>query len=227
MASSSGVPGIIWARMEVPATNILLSHVNITASKSFDIYNVAGIQFVDSQITVPSSKTSFLLFNAQLIVSNSVPTNTLFTFDGLTTNGFGNTLTFYNAQASLKNTNAFDNGPLTIGASTFIVSNNLTLFPSTILNYALGTNAATIAVKGNLVLGGTNNISAGPGFGGGTYTLMTYTGTLSGNKPVLAVTPAGFTYALDTNTLGQVNLIVTPPPPGIPTNLTALGSQSF
>src|ERR1035437_3994977 len=40
--ASGGVPGIIWARMEVPATNILLNHVNITASKPFDVYNARG-----------------------------------------------------------------------------------------------------------------------------------------------------------------------------------------
>src|ERR1039458_7482863 len=32
--AGGGVPGIIWASMELPATNILLSYVNITASKS-------------------------------------------------------------------------------------------------------------------------------------------------------------------------------------------------
>ena len=48
-----------------------------------------------------------------------------------------------------------------------------------------GTNPVTVAVVGNLSLGGTNNLSAGPGFTNGTYTLLTYTGTLGGNLPVL------------------------------------------
>lgn len=75
------------------------------------------------------------------------------------------------------------------------------------------------------MLGGTNNISAGPGFTNGTYTLMTYTGTLTGALPTLGTTPAGYTYALNTNTAGQVNLVITPFPPGIPANLTALGTN--
>jgi polygalacturonase len=223
---NGGVPGIIWARMEVPATNIFLSHVNITGSKSFDVYSAAGFQFVDSKVNVPSSMPSFQLFNAQITVSNSVPTNTLFTFDGLTTNVpgsklNGSALTLYNAQGSLQNTNVFDDGPLTIGASTLTISNNLTLFPTTALNYTLGTNTTKVAVVGNLALGGIINITNGNGFAGGTYTLLTYTGTLSGSVPTLGAKPAGFTYSFDTSTLGQVNLIVTPPTPEVPANLVA------
>jgi len=54
---------------------------------------------------------------------------------------------------------------------------------------------------------------------------MTYTGTLNGSLPVLGVTPSGYIFALNTNAAGLVKLIVTPPPPGIPTNLTALGTN--
>ena len=157
--ASGGVPGIIWARMEVPATNILLSHVNITASQPFDVYNARGFQFADSKIIVPSGTTTFLLYNAQVIITNSAPTNTLFTFDGLTTNGYGNSLAFYNAQASLKNTNVLDDGPLTIADSILTISNNFMLFPSTVLNYTLDSNTDRVAVAGNLALGGTINVT--------------------------------------------------------------------
>jgi polygalacturonase len=227
--TGSAVPGIIWARMEVPATNILFSHVNISGpssgQKSFDVYSARGIQFNDCQITPPAGNPTFLLYNAQVTVSNSVPTNTLFTFDGLTTNGYGNTMTFYNAQASLQNTNVLDDGPLTVNASTLTVSNDLVLFPSTVLNYALGTNATKVAVVGNLSLGGTNNISAGAGFTNGTYTLLTYTGTLSGSVPTLGVKPSGYNYAYDTSTAGQIKLVVTQPAPSAPTNLVASGTN--
>ena len=112
---------------------------------------------------------------------------------------------------TLKNTNAIAlNSSVTLGASTFVISNNLTLFPSNSFNFILGTNAATIVVKGNLVLGGTNSIVAGNGFTNGTYTLLTYTGNLSGNLPVLGAEPAGFNYSFDTNTIGKVNLVVAP-----------------
>jgi polygalacturonase len=223
--ASGGVPGIIWASMELPATNILLSHVNITASKSFDVYNARDFQFADSKITVPSGTTTFLLYNAQLIITNSVFTTNLVTLDGLTTNGYGNSLAFYNARTSLKNTNVFDDGPLTMADSTLTVSNNFMLFPSTVLNFTLDPNTNRVAVMGNLALGGTINLTNGPGFGAGTNTLLTYTGTLSGNLPTLGSTPAGYNYAFDTNTAGQVNLVVTLPAPSAPTNLTAAGTN--
>jgi polygalacturonase len=228
--SGSGVPGIIWARMEVPATNIVFNHVNISGPQPFDVYNAGGVQFIDCQITNTGGGDTFELFNALVTVSNSVPTNTLFSFDGLSTNVpgsalNGSTLAFYNAQASMKNTNLFDDGPLTLSASTLTVSNNLTLFPTTTLNYVLGTNATTLAVTGSLTLGGTNNISAGGGFTNRTYTLMTHSGALDGSLPMLGSVPAGYNYSIKTNIAGQVNLVVTLPAPAAPTNLTATATN--
>jgi len=222
-----GVPGIIWARMEVPASNILLSHVNITASKSFDVYSARGCQFADSKIMVTNSNNTFLLYNAELIVTNSEFATNLVTLDGLTTNGYGNSLAFYNARASLINTNALDDGPLTMADSLFIVSNSFTLFPGTVLNFALDPNTNRVAVVGNLALGGTINLTNGPGFGTGTNVLLTYTGNLSGTLPTIGTTPSGFgyTYNFDTNTAGQVKLIVTLPAPPAPTNFTATGTN--
>jgi polygalacturonase len=232
--SVSGFPvGIIWARTEMPATNIVFNKFNVTGDRNFCLYNVNGARFIDCNIKVSPTSNTFALFNAQFTITNSAPTNTLFTFNGLTTNVVtsggvvtnvpGNSFAFYNAQASLKNTNAIaDNATLALSASTFIVSNNLTLFPTNVLDFTLGTNAATVAVVGNLTLGGTNTISAGGGFTNGTYTLMTYTGTLGGSPPVLGSLPAGYNYAFDTSTAGQVNLIVTLL---APTNLVATGSN--
>lgn len=220
--SVSGYPiGLIWARTEMPATNIVFDKVKISGDRNFCLYNVAGAQFIDCNFTNSPGTSIFALFNAQAIMTNSTLPGRLFTFDGLTTNGYGNSLAFYNAQGSLKNTNAFGAGPLMLSASTFTVSNDLTLSPTTVLNYVLSTNAATIAVKGNLTLGGTNNIVAGSGFGVGTYTLITYTGALSGTLPALGTIPAGDLYSFDTNTAGEVKLVVTAPAPAAPTNLLA------
>ena len=212
----------------MPATNIVFNKVNITGDRSFDLYNVSGAQFIDCNLKVSAGQTTFELFDAQAVITNSASTNTLFLFDGLVTNGYGNSFAFYNALASLKNTNVFDDGPLTLSASTLTVSNSLTLFPTTMLNYTLGTNAARLAVVGSLALGGTNNISAGPGFTNGTYTLMTYTGTLTGAVPALGSVPTGYTGSFATNTTGQVNLLVSstaPQPPAPPTNLVAMASN--
>ncbi len=220
--SVSGYPiGIIWARTEMPATNIVFNRVNVTGNRSFDLYNVRGAKFIDCNLTPSATSNTFAIFNAQVIITNSAPTNTLFSFDGLTTNGYGNSLAFYNAQGSLKNTNAFDDGPLTLAASTFAVSNDLTLFPTTLLNFTLGTNATQVAVAGNLSLGGTNNIFAGPGFTNGTYSLMTYAGALNGSLPALGSAPTNFTYNFDTNTAGIVKLIVAGLAPPAPANLSA------
>ena len=229
--SVSGYPiGIVWARTEMPATNIVFNKVNVTGNRSFDLYNVNGAQFIDCNLKPSAASNTFALFNAQVIITNSTPTNTLFSFSGLVTNGYGNSYAFYNALGSLSNTNAFDDGPLTLSASTLTVSNNLTLFPTTALNYVLGSNAATLAVKGNLTLGGTNHFSAGSGFGLGTNILMTYTGSLNGVLPVISSVPYAYTFAYDTSAAGLVRLIVTTnllAVPLAPTNLVATATNQL
>jgi hypothetical protein len=229
--SVSGYPvGIIWARTEMPATNIVFNKINVTGNRNFCLYNVSGARFIDSQITVSATSNTFALFHAQIIITNSSPAASLVTFDGLTTNGYGNSFAFYNTQAWLKNTNVFDDGPLTIGGSKLTVSNNLTLFPTTIFNYLLGTNAATVSVISNLTLGGTLNITNGGGFTNGTYKLLTYAGNLKGGLPALGK-PATLSYlcSFDTNTPGQVNLLVQTPPSPVFTAgfLSTNGSFSF
>jgi len=218
--SVSGYPiGIIWARTEMPATNIVFNKVNLTGDESFDVYNVSGAQFIDCNLKTSAGQSSILLYNATAIITNSAPTNTLFTFDGLTTNGYGNTLQFYNALGTLKNTNALDGSPLTLSASTFTVSNNLALHPPTILNFTLGTNTTRLAIVGNLALGGTNNIYAGAGFTNGTYTLATMTGTESGTLPVLGASPANYNCSLFLGSAApflMLNVALLPP-----TNLVA------
>jgi len=224
--SVSGYPiGIIWARTEMPATNIVFNQVNIAGDRSFDLYNVSGAQFINCNLKPSATSNTFAVYHAQVILTNSAPTNTLFTFNGLTTNGYGNGFAFFNSQASLMNTNVLDDGPLTLSASTLTVSNNLMLFPTTALNYTLGTNLAQLAVIGNLTLGGTNYISAGSGFTNGVYPLMTYTGTLSGSPPVLGAAPPGYNYFFNTATTGLVNLVVTWPAPAAPTNFSATASN--
>jgi hypothetical protein len=207
----SGFPaGIIWARPEMPATNITFMRCNLSASKSFDVYSACGVRLVDPQINVPGTVTSFLLYNSQFMVTNSTPVGN-FTIDGLATNSTVNGLALINAQASLKNTNVFDGGPLALNASTLTVSNHLNLGGSAQINFTLGTNAATITVRSNLVLGGTINLAAGAGFTNGFYTLFAYGNGLNWASPTLGTTPGGnYTYSLNTNAVGQVRLSVQP-----------------
>jgi DNA-binding beta-propeller fold protein YncE len=171
--------GMIWARTEMPATNIILSKLNITASGSypnFEIYNAQQVQILDSQFHLGAgAATNFWLFNANVTLSD---------------------------------TNTLGAGSLTMADSLLTVSNDLTLQPTTVLNYTLDLNTNCVGVMGNLALGGTINVTSGTGFGPGTNTLLTYTGTMSGSA-TLGSTPGGpFTYTLDTSVAGQVNLVV-------------------
>jgi uncharacterized protein YccT (UPF0319 family) len=199
LTATAGQPGMIWARLELPATNILLSKLNITAAGSFDLYNVNNVQIVDSQITNTSGNPTFALCNAQAIFSNSVSGASTITLIG---DDNTNSLAFYNAPASCSDAALFDANPITLAGSLLSDTTSLTLPSSTPVNFTLGTNAATVNVTGNLTLNSTLNIASGGGFAAGNYTLFTYTGTESG-QAVLGSTPAGFpgfNYSLSTNT---------------------------
>jgi len=93
---------------------------------------------------------------------------------------------------------------------TLTISNSLTLNVSSISSFGLGTNSDRVAVKGNLTLGGTLNVTNLDGFVAGTNTLFTYTGTLSGSL-AFGNMPAGYKFILATNVAGLVNLIVAKP----------------
>ncbi len=221
-SQSGRAAGLIWGLPESSITNVTLINVHLTDTRTFGIYDAKNVQIIDSTHTVSAGVNQYSFFNSDVTFSNSTPSSSIVTLDGATTNSIPNSFAFFNSTMTLKNTNALGfNSSVTLSASTFTISNNLALTPSNALSFVLGTNAATIAVIGNLAFGGTNNIIAGDGFTNGTYTLMTYTGTLSGNSPTLGATPPGYNYTIDTSTAGQVNLIVTPPGPAAPLGLIA------
>ena len=208
VTASGTQPGMIWSRTEWPATNIVLSKLNITSTdgaagdSAFAIYNARGVQVVDPQMHVVGSKT-FELFNSQVTFSNSTTGASSITLDGTAVT---NLLALYNQSASLTDGTIFGAKPIALGASTLSDGASLTLAATTPVNFTLGTNATDIAVTGNLTLNSTHNITASPGFGTGIYTLFTYSGSFSGT-PVLGTTPGGYSYSL-TNGNGKVNLVV-------------------
>ena len=227
--AGSGIAGIIWGRTEMPVTNIVLSHVNITASKTFDVYNAYGIQFLDSKITTTSSSQKTLtLWNAGIIASNSASGAGVMTIDGMNANSGLNSLALYNSPAAMTFTNALGENPITLSGATLTVSNNLFLPNTTTLNFTLGASNSTVVTTSNLTLNSLLNITGGNGFGPGSYTLFNYSGGLSG-APVLGATPAtghAYLYSLDTNTTGRVNFIVaTPPPPVFSTAILNNGTN--
>ena len=109
---------------------------------------------------------------------------------------------------------AFDDGAILApgnGAGTLTINNELDLSDLTVLQFGLGTNSDEVVVGGDLFASGIMNISDSGGFGPGSYTLFAYNpaNTLSLGNLTFGTVPAGFHYRLDTNTPGQVNLIVT------------------
>ena len=201
---SLGQAGIIWGRTEMPVTNVTLSRVNITAPANFDLYNISGFQFVDSQIAISGASKTFSLYNAQLAITNSAPATNVFSVDGLAGT---NSLALCNARSKMSDSALLGANPITLSASTLSNSTGVTLSTASIVNFALGTNNATITASGNLSLSSTLNIASGGGFAPGAYTLFAYTGSLSGS-PVLGTLPAGYNFSLDTNTPKQVSLVV-------------------
>lgn len=94
------------------------------------------------------------------------------------------------------------------------LAGQVNLAGTTLLDFDLGALAASdrLQVNGGLNLDGTLNVAAVSGFGVGRYDLLDYTGTLTNNVLDLGTVPAGYTYAVDLSTAGQVNLIVSAVP---------------
>lgn len=105
----------------------------------------------------------------------------------------------------------------TIAPSSTLIFSNLGLDAATNLNFDLQTPAFPgagndfIVVGSNLILDGTLNITAKPGFTTGTYRLINYGGALADNGLLIGTVPVGFmasNFAIDTATANQVNLIL-------------------
>jgi polygalacturonase len=208
--AGSDIGGIIWGPAEWPISNLTLVCITNNAPKTFDLYNVYGVQIINSQFNFSSGNT-FTLCNAGVTISNSVPAGAVETISGAIS---ANSLALYNAAASMSSTNLFAANPVTISGGVLTNTSNLTLPASTTQNFSLGTNSSTIAVTGNLTLNSTLNISNAGGFTATNYTLFTYSGSLSG-QPVLGAMPAGFedyTFSINTNIVGHVMLVVASPP---------------
>jgi fibronectin-binding autotransporter adhesin len=119
-----------------------------------------------------------------------------------------------------------DNATLAPGnsAGTLTINNNLLLSGLSNLDWELGTpwqydgsNYPSpndlVRVNGNLALDGQLAVTGLTGFGVGTYTLLTYTGTLTDNTLAVAYLPSGYSGSIQIDTINQaVNLVVVPEP---------------
>lgn len=117
--------------------------------------------------------------------------------------------------------------PGTNGPGTLTIGGQLVLDDAA-LKFDLGTSSDHLVAGGDLTLGGTLAITNAGGFGPGTYTLITYGGNLAAGSLLVNDAPAGYYYSVSTNIPGQINLIVTlpPPPPVAPSALAATAISS-
>jgi polygalacturonase len=212
---NSEISGLIWGPTEWPITNVTLACVTNANPQPFELYNVYGVNIIDSQFD-NTFGTSFTVCNAGVTISNTLPRtgNGVQSMAGATST---NSLAFYNANMIVNSSNLFAASPVTISDGTLDNNGSLVLPPGTVQNFILGTNNATIAVSGELNLNGTLNITSGAGFTATNYTLFTYTAGLNGS-PSLGTTPTafeGYTYSINTNTYGAVILQVAPPSPPV------------
>jgi len=155
-------------------------------------------------------------FSGTLVVSNS---GTLLV-NNTTGSGTGTGMVIVISGATLGGSGVIGgpvliNGTLAPGNSpgTLTISNDLVVSSGAVWQYDLGTSSDLTAVSGNPTLGGILNITDSGGFTNGTYALLTYGGVLTYNGIGIGAVPAGFSYTIDTSTVGQVNLIVGSPAP--------------
>ena len=100
-------------------------------------------------------------------------------------------------------------GTLAPGAGNVgtLATGPLTLKTGSSSNFQLGTTSDRVNVTGALALGGTITLIDTGSAVSGSYTLFTYTGSLSGTASVTP--PPGFAAALDTTTPGVVKVTLT------------------
>ncbi len=177
---------------------------------------LAGVSTYAGATTV-SNGTLALAGSGQLVNSATITVANGATLDA---SGASGGTTMFNSGQTLQGAGTMKGGvtllanatliPGPAAGSTLTFANNLTMSNGSTLQFALGTNGCLAAVTGNLTLGGTLNITEAGGFTNGTYTLFTYTGTLTYNGIAIGTRPNwNFLYAINTNTTGQVQLVVT------------------
>ena len=106
---------------------------------------------------------------------------------------------------------------------TLVCGSDLKLDPAAILQFTLGLTNSLATVAGTLNLGGTLNVTGGPGFGAGAYPLLQYAGGLNNAGLAMGTTPVGYTGVIDTTTPGVVKLLVTQLVPPQIGNIQLLG----
>ena len=157
------IAGIIWGRPEMLISNLTLCNVTIAApDRTFEIYRARGIRIIDSVLAAPGTNTNTLtLFDAEVTITNTIPTTNLVTFGGLSVPPTNNTLALYNSMAAITDTNMPGAGTITLGGSSLAFSQSS----------ANCFNNFNIVSTSTLALAGGNNSFGGTFLGGGPLSL--------------------------------------------------------
>ena len=158
--------------------------------------------------------TTILTANESLTGEYNIPGGTLL-IDGLSgtaaVNVDGGAL---GGTGTIGGNTAIDNKGTLIGVAGQVLTVNASLFlengSSTDISLGAPSANALFQVNGELVLGGTLNVTDAGGFGAGTYRIFNYTGTLGSNGMTIGTVPNGFSasnFSIQTSVADQVNLI--------------------
>ena len=109
------------------------------------------------------------------------------------------------------------------GGTGALATLGLTLNNTSTLNFTVGTSTTRGTVTGALALDGALNITAGAGFGQGTYTLFTATGAITNNGLTLGTVPGGFSYDYQ---VSGTSVLLKVGPPATAVELVKLGAVS-
>ena len=106
-----------------------------------------------------------------------------------------------------------DGGTLVGAQGTGLTMGGLDLASAAQVNVTLGavSGGGVFTVNGDVTLGGTLNVTAGPSFGIGIYRLMTYSGALTDTGMIVAPLEGGLDGGVQTSVANQVNLFVEDP----------------
>lgn len=162
--------------------------------------------------------------NGTLLVNGSISSINQLTVNGSATLGGSGIV---GSPVFVANNGALAPGNNGIGTLT---TGSIVLSDSSLLNFELGPVALSDKIvvsqgSANLTVDGVLNISASAGFGLGTYTLLTCTGTLTDNSLSLGTVPSGYNYALQVEDK-EVKLVVSEINVA-PTNLTLSSKEVF
>lgn len=199
--SSGGFGGVTDLALN-PGTNALHSYSGAIADGAAGMSLTMigeGTQVLAGANTYTGPTT---VSNGTLLVDGSIGAGAVTVCSGATLGGTGTV----SGAVSVEN-----DGVLSPGASpgTLTLGNGLTLAANSRMDFDLGTNSDRLEVGGALALDGKLRITDSGGFGPGSHKLIRYTGTLSGALPSIESAPGGYDYTVDTNTAGEVQLVVT------------------